>query len=92
MEDHKKELQKIVDLYCEATARLLKYLTKREKEIIKSYKGVAALLKEKGLFDDILAYVKEEADKGDHIYLKVYNLLKYGPFPESGNKIHSAIA
>ena len=46
MEDHEKELQKIVDLYCKATARLLTYLTKRKKELIKSYKEFATLLKE----------------------------------------------
>lgn len=83
MEDHEKELQKIVDLYCKATARLLTYLTKRKKELIKSYKEFATLLKEKGLFDDILMYLKEEADKGDQFSLKTFNLLKYGKLPES---------
>jgi hypothetical protein len=39
-------------------------------------------LREKGLLDDVLTYLKKEADKGDLLFLKLYNLWKYGQLPE----------
>ena len=82
MNDKKTRVQKIVASSREATNILLKELVRLREKLMEDREEAVELMKKEGVFDDILSYLKEEADKGDQVSLNVFNLWKYGRLPE----------
>jgi hypothetical protein len=61
---------------------LLKELIRLKRIVMEGREEVVGELKKRGVLDDILAYLKKEADKGDRFSLGLYNLWKYGQLPK----------
>ena len=83
MHDIKRtKVQEIVASSREASNSLLKELEALKKEAMEDRDRIVKDLREKGLLDDIFAYLKEEADKGDRVSLNVFNFWKHGKLPK----------
>jgi len=84
MNDNLKEtmIQEIVTSCSEITNHLSKELARLKKKAMEDRKEVVEGMKKEGVFDDILTYLKKEADKGDLPFLNLYNFWKYGQLPE----------
>jgi len=76
-----KRIREIVTQSCENTNCLLKELAELKKKVMEDRNKIVKDLREKGHLDDILSYLKEEADKGDQVSLNVFNLWKYSRLP-----------
>lgn len=88
MHDIKRnKIQEIVTQCNENTNRLLKELAELEKELIDDRERVVEGMKKDGVLDGVLHFLKEEADKGDRIFLNLYNFWKYGRLPKQKIKI-----
>ena len=83
MHDIKRtKIQEVVASSREASNSLLKELVRLKEKLMEDREKIVGELKKRGVLDDILSYLKEEADKGDQVSLNVFNLWKYGQLPK----------
>ena len=82
MNDKETRIQEVVTQSHKNTDRLLKELADLEKELMEDRERIVEGMKKEGVFDGVLHFLKEEADKGDQVFLNLYNLWKYGQLPK----------
>lgn len=83
MNDIKRtKIEEIVASCIKETNRLSREFAELKKRVMEDRKEAVEGMKKEGIFDDILAYLKKEADEGDRVFLNLYNLWKYGQLPE----------
>ena len=75
-------IQEMLTSCSEVTNRLSKEFVELKKKLMEDREEVVEGMKKEGVLDDILAYLKEEADKGDRVSLNVFNFWKHGKLPE----------
>jgi len=82
MNDKETRIQEIVTSRNEVTNHLSKEFVRLKKIALEDREKIVGELKKRGVLDDILAYLKKEADEGDQFSLNLFNLWKSGRLPE----------